>query len=646
MRRHPVAHMFARVTAVEDGMVWIGDGDDRTQVTIEEGERKDMDKDKGRELNRRIHELAMRLHKRENFTHVVACDGSKKVHTQQPRNVTYPTGPTAYGHYEGHRIHDGHDEDTWRARFRTAHPTTHEMADAIKTNVHGHRIGNEDDTMQAELAAIFTYLQRVTAHGHAHDKRILIMSDCHNALCAIEETWRGEGKAYRQRAGGAIIEAINALREGLGRVVFIFTPSHAGVVPNAYADGVAKAYLHDTRTLRLSKVVAQHVTSRSVVYEKRDENGDAQLKDGQVFKHTRKGIMEWIRGRTRVHESNVTWNQGVMRAIGKGPKPPQDEEGHARISPEEAHAYAKYATQRMRITCGCRNGYIAGGAQGEAPMLRASHTEGSCAAMIITSGCRGCNMKGIWPGVRETTAHALLGCAGKQVGDLISWCAAVEKKLTYMIEYTKRKIGDDACTMCAQLTRALEAVKDRGVSEVNFMALRHTVGGKLPWWDHNKEERDIKYNGAMIEHVTQLQDLFIERTKAWCAYVAPATWRRQARWESRHWARMLLHILRHNAKGRWARRRAVRHIGAKLIYAYREDGPALRTQHVTRTTRKQAVRRRMRRVIWDLVYNQDELVLVLQMEYHKGKKVDEERVGKVEAWVDAAHHKKDRGRTH
>ena len=297
----------------------------------------------------------------------------------------------------------------------------------------------------------------------------------------------------------------------------------------------------------------------------------------------------------------------------------------------------------MRITCGCRNGYIAGGAQGEAPMLRASRTEGSCAAMIITSGCRGCNMKGIWPGVRETTAHALLGCAGKQVGDLISWCAAVEKKLTYMIEYTKRKIGDDACTMCAQLTRALEAVKDRGVSEVNFMALRHTVGGKLPWWDHNKEERDIKYNGAMIEHVTQLQDLFIERTKAWCAYVAPATWRRQARWESRHWVRMLLHILRHNAKGRWARRRAVRYIGAKLIYAYREDGPALRTQHVTRTTRKQAVRRRMRRVIWDLVYNQDELVLVLQIEYHKGKKVDEERVGKVEAWVDAAHHKKDRG---
>ena len=52
-----------------------------------------------------------------------------------------------------------------------------------------------------------------------------------------EHTWRGKGKPYRQRAGGALVEAVNTVREKLDKVVFIYVPSHAGVVPNAYAKG-------------------------------------------------------------------------------------------------------------------------------------------------------------------------------------------------------------------------------------------------------------------------------------------------------------------------------------------------------------------------------------------------------------------------
>ena len=114
----------------------------------------------------------------------------------------------------------------------------------------------------------------------------------------LGDTWRGRGNTYRQRSGGATLEAINALREQLEMVVFIYVPSHAGVVPNAYADGIAKAYLDRTHMVRLGRIVAQHVTSRSVIYEKR-VGEHVQLKDGPTFKHARLGTMEWVRKRSK-----------------------------------------------------------------------------------------------------------------------------------------------------------------------------------------------------------------------------------------------------------------------------------------------------------------------------------------------------------
>ena len=214
------------------------------------------------------------------------------------------------------------------------------------------------------------YLQQVAAEGDAENRRVLFMSDCYNALRAIEDTWRGRSTGYRQRAGGAKIEAINTLRTKLERVVFLYVPSHSGVVPNAYADGVAKAYLARQHKLRIGKVVARHVRSRSIIYEKR-VGDDAQLKDGPTYKHARKGVMEWVRTRsTSVFrgDDGRRWNQGVMKAVGKGPAPPTDtdEKGQrTHVTPEEATAYAKRAKCSLRITSGYRTGYIAGGAQGE-----------------------------------------------------------------------------------------------------------------------------------------------------------------------------------------------------------------------------------------------------------------------------------------
>ena len=62
----------------------------------------------------------------------------------------------------------------------------------------------------------------------------------------LKRAWRGGGPApLRGRDRGALLEAICRLRARLGLVVFMYTPSHVGIVPNAYADAAAKSHLSE-----------------------------------------------------------------------------------------------------------------------------------------------------------------------------------------------------------------------------------------------------------------------------------------------------------------------------------------------------------------------------------------------------------------
>eukprot|EP00965_Chrysotila_dentata_P007951 259198-Pleurochrysis_carterae.AAC.1 len=69
--------------------------------------------------------------------------------------------------------------------------------------------------------------------------RILILSDSLSGLRAIEKVWREESNTYRKLNNGAILEAITNVRETLGKVIFMWVPSHVGIVPNAMADNIA-----------------------------------------------------------------------------------------------------------------------------------------------------------------------------------------------------------------------------------------------------------------------------------------------------------------------------------------------------------------------------------------------------------------------
>ena len=100
--------------------------------------------------------------------------------------------------------------------------------------------------------------------------------DCKPALQAIEGAWR-RGRIETGRGGerGAMLEEICRLRAALGRVVFLWVPSHVGISPNSMADAVAKTYLTQTPDAAGVARIAVAVRTRPCLYAARQGDGDA-----------------------------------------------------------------------------------------------------------------------------------------------------------------------------------------------------------------------------------------------------------------------------------------------------------------------------------------------------------------------------------
>ena len=226
----------------------------------------------------------------------------------------------------------------------------------------------------------FTY--KVEQRENPAQRTVLVMSDCLNALKAIDDTWRGKGPQYRKRAGGACMEAINTIRARLNRVVFMWVPSHVGVMPNAYADAIAKAHTYNTHRQRTTRVLARNITSRSVIYEHEGTNGTPELDDTPVFGATKRDCQGWIREtkfRLGPRTRHTNLNGNIMKQISKGP--PIDT-GNGGDIQEQARLQCAHA----RITFGLRNGEIAGGPQGVARMCRAAKTKGPFSERAMMGG--------------------------------------------------------------------------------------------------------------------------------------------------------------------------------------------------------------------------------------------------------------------
>ena len=164
------------------------------------------------------------------------------------------------------------------------------------------------------MHAIYAYLRAVVARAGqgAAGRRVLVQSDCLGVLDAIERAWRGGSPApLRGLERGALLEAICRLRARLGLVVFMFTPSHVGIVPNAYADAAAKSHLSEPwEGDSAQQAILPHVPSRPCLYAVRsdflpdgtlrpegdDTEGAWILWDRRLFTSGRRRVARWLHG--------------------------------------------------------------------------------------------------------------------------------------------------------------------------------------------------------------------------------------------------------------------------------------------------------------------------------------------------------------
>eukprot|EP00965_Chrysotila_dentata_P137653 4554088-Pleurochrysis_carterae.AAC.1 len=106
-----------------------------------------------------------------------------------------------------------------------------DKARAVEQGVLNGRLGNSATAAGAELFAIFAILRKVQAkqdmeHFGKEKARISIMCGEEEGTCIGNYKWSGF-RGYHEYKGN------------LGTVIFMWIPSHVGIIPNIIADNVA-----------------------------------------------------------------------------------------------------------------------------------------------------------------------------------------------------------------------------------------------------------------------------------------------------------------------------------------------------------------------------------------------------------------------
>ena len=123
-----------------------------------------------------------------------------------------------------------------------------------------------------------------------------------------------------------MLEEICRLRAALGRVVFLWVPSHVGNSPNSMADAVAKTYLTQTPDAAGVARIAAAVRTRPCLYAARQGNGDAPaLRDRRVYAEVYARSKAWAceqlrKGTTRglvMGLERKMWT-GLVKRVGVG----------------------------------------------------------------------------------------------------------------------------------------------------------------------------------------------------------------------------------------------------------------------------------------------------------------------------------------
>ena len=318
LRGDPVASLHLRCREFEGGQVKV-----RTQggVTVACGavnrEAFEMAVGAGRqgdlESRRSLMEVCMPLHYRHRFTCAASVDGSAD---DPRRRGGSDSKKVAFGVFEGVQPEAGVATPSggWDSLTQTER-----VARCVGAGMWGGALPQDWDNNDAEAYAILAYLQSVVDRSESPgDERVLVLSDSRAVLDVLEAVWRSKDASLcKARDRGAMIEGICALRARLGRVVFVWTPGHRGIIHNEMADCCAKAHLGQPIKDGIAQLVAEGVSTRDCLYEVQGEYDDTAwvLADRRCFRLARRCMGRWVR--RRLLEGVSTLRYDAMLADGK-----------------------------------------------------------------------------------------------------------------------------------------------------------------------------------------------------------------------------------------------------------------------------------------------------------------------------------------
>ena len=287
-RLDPLMRMVVRSDHLE-----IGDGGsvrtaDGVDVVLDASERQVLMANRGLEsaqATRELMEVCVPLHVAHVLTDCWAVDGSVEKSREADGVIRRRAACGVYGGVRPlERLGDRESPEEWQRR-------------CVAAGMTGARLPATYEVLDTELYAILMALEMTMAQDEPHLRTCMIMSDCESGMRMVESAWRHGVREHGDRA--AVLEAICEARKRLRMCVFVQVPSHTGITPNAYADGVAKAYLRaelDSALVdeRIERNLPEGRAVRTVHYREAGRQREV-IWDVNAFEATREAVGAWIR---------------------------------------------------------------------------------------------------------------------------------------------------------------------------------------------------------------------------------------------------------------------------------------------------------------------------------------------------------------
>eukprot|EP00965_Chrysotila_dentata_P202399 6181100-Pleurochrysis_carterae.AAC.2 len=129
------------------------------------------------------------------------------------------------------------------------------------------------------------------------------------------------------------VEVITSVRENLGTVIFMWIPSHVGIIPNVIADNVAAQEQEATPEGMVTRLISKQVKSRPITYS-RKAMGQMELGDNPIYQEARRRGEKFIRDTFKPPEGGNKCESGLARGLVYGCNTEEKEDSDIEINIE------------------------------------------------------------------------------------------------------------------------------------------------------------------------------------------------------------------------------------------------------------------------------------------------------------------------